>query len=48
LHALKEWLEQQLARVSKKSELAVAIRYALTRWVALTRRRAPVRNAAVN
>jgi transposase len=39
LHALKEWLEQQLARVSKKSELAVAIRYALTHWVALTRYR---------
>ena len=29
----------QLARVSKKSELAVAIRYALTRWVAMTRYR---------
>ena len=39
LHALKEWLEQQLARVSKKSELAVAIRYALPSWVALTRYR---------
>jgi len=39
LDALKGWLEQQLARVSKKSELAVAIRYALTRWVALTRYR---------
>jgi hypothetical protein len=39
LHALKEWLEQQFARVSKKSELAVAIRYALTHWVALTRYR---------
>jgi len=39
LQTLKDWLEQQLARVSKKSELAVAIRYALTRWVALTRYR---------
>ena len=36
---LKAWLEAQLARVSKKSELAVAIRYALSRWVALTRYR---------
>ncbi len=39
LDALKAWLEEQLARVSKKSELAVAIRYALSRWVALTRYR---------
>jgi transposase len=39
LEALKAWLEEQLARVSKKSELAVAIRYALSRWVALTRYR---------
>ncbi len=37
LDDLKAWLEAQLARVSKKSELAVAIRYALSRWVALTR-----------
>jgi transposase len=37
LDELKAWLEAQLARVSKKSELAVAIRYALSRWVALTR-----------
>ncbi len=34
---LKVWFEQTLSRVSKKSELAVSIRYALTRWVALTR-----------
>ena len=34
---LKGWLEAQLARVSKKSELAVAIRYALSRWSAMTR-----------
>ena len=39
LEALKVWLEEQLSRVSKKSELAVAIRYALPRWVALTRYR---------
>jgi transposase len=32
LEELKVWLEAQLARVSKKSELAVAIRYALTHW----------------
>jgi len=37
LDALKGWLEEQLARLSKKSELAVAIRYALSRWAALTR-----------
>jgi transposase len=39
LESLKMWLEAQLARVSKKSELAVAIRYALSNWVALTRYR---------
>jgi transposase len=39
LDDLKCWLEVQLARVSKKSELAVAIRYALTRWTAMTRYR---------
>lgn len=39
LDALKNWLEAQLARVSKKSELAVAIRYALSRWTAMTRYR---------
>ena len=37
MHELNVWFEQMLARVSKKSELAVSIRYALTRWVALTR-----------
>jgi hypothetical protein len=37
MHELKAWFEQTLACVSKKSELAVSIRYALTRWVALTR-----------
>ena len=39
LDDLKAWLEAQLGRVSKKSELAVAIRYALSLWVALTRYR---------
>jgi transposase len=37
MHELKAWFEQTLSRVSKKSELAVSIRYALTRWVALNR-----------
>jgi len=39
LDELKRWLNTQLARVSKKSELAVAIRYALSRWAAMTRYR---------
>jgi hypothetical protein len=39
LEELKDWLEASLSKLSKKSELAVAIRYALTRWVALTRYR---------
>jgi hypothetical protein len=34
---LHTWLQHTLAQVSKKSELAVAIRYALARWSALTR-----------
>lgn len=34
---LKAWFEQTLSRVSKKSEFAVSIRYALTRWLALSR-----------
>lgn len=34
---LHTWLQDTLAQVSKKSELAVAIRYALARWAALTR-----------
>jgi transposase len=37
LDALHDWLQTMLSTVSKKSELAVAIRYALTRWTALTR-----------
>lgn len=39
LESLREWLRQTLGRVSKKSELAKAIGYVLTRWTALTRYR---------
>lgn len=35
--ALKPWFEAQLAAVSRKSTIAEAIRYALTRWDGLTR-----------
>ena len=34
-----DWLEQTLSTVSQKSALAIAMRYALTRWGALTRYR---------
>ena len=34
---MREWFRQTLARVSKKSDLAKAIGYVLTRWSALTR-----------
>jgi transposase len=37
LAAFKDWLERTLMRVSQKSELAKAIRYALSRWSALIR-----------
>ena len=37
LAELHDWLHSTLAKVSQKSELAVAIRYALTRWTALIR-----------
>jgi transposase len=37
LEQLRVWLRHTLARLSKKSELAKAIGYVLTRWVALTR-----------
>jgi hypothetical protein len=37
LEELRAWLRHTLARLSKKSELAKAIGYVLTRWVALTR-----------
>lgn len=37
LQALREWLQQILAKSSKKSALALAAGYVLTRWSALTR-----------
>ncbi|MGL4232181.1 MAG: IS66 family transposase [Casimicrobium sp.] len=37
LEALKQFFDTTLAQVSRKSDLAEAIRYALTRWTALTR-----------
>jgi transposase len=37
LESLHAWLHEKLSRVSKKSELAQAIGYALARWRALTR-----------
>ncbi len=39
LEALHAWLRATVTALSKKSELAVAIRYALSRWTALTRYR---------
>jgi transposase len=39
LDAFHGWLRQTLETVSQKSALAIAIRYALTRWAALTRYR---------
>jgi transposase len=37
IEAFKPWLEAQLATVSQKAPIAVAIRYALVRWPGLTR-----------
>jgi transposase len=37
LESLQQWLQANLAKLSKKSEAAVAIRYALGRWPALIR-----------
>ena len=37
VETLRSWLEAQLAAVSQKSAIAEAIRYALSRWVGLTR-----------
>jgi transposase len=37
LDALHAWLHDQLSKVAKKSEFALAIRYTLSRWIALTR-----------
>jgi transposase len=39
LDDLQDWLQTTLGTVSKKSELAIAMRYAITRWTALTRYR---------
>ena len=39
LNSLHTWLHASLTTVSKKSELAIAMRYALSRWAALTRYR---------
>ena len=39
LDSLREWLRQLLSKTSKKSDLAGAIGYVLTRWTALTRYR---------
>ncbi len=39
LEALRGWLQMTLTKLSQKSELALAIRYALSRWTALTRYR---------
>ncbi|MGH8702178.1 MAG: IS66 family transposase [Burkholderiales bacterium] len=39
LESLREWLRQILTRVSKKSELAKAVSYILSRWTAFTRYR---------
>jgi len=39
LESLREWLRHTQARVSKKSELAKAVSYILTRWTAFTRYR---------
>jgi transposase len=37
LDSLREWFEATLSKLSRKSETTVAIRYALSRWDALTR-----------
>ena len=37
MEALRVWLDQTLQTLSAKSDMAGAIRYALTRWTALTR-----------
>jgi transposase len=37
LDSLRQWFEATLSKPSRKSETTVAIRYALSRWDALTR-----------
>ena len=39
LDDLHRWFQQTLSKLSRKSPLAIAIRYALTRWAALSRYR---------
>jgi hypothetical protein len=37
LESLKQWLEETLGKLSRKSDTALAVRYALGRWEALMR-----------
>jgi hypothetical protein len=37
LESLKQWLDETLVKLSKKSDTAIAVRYALGRWGALLR-----------
>jgi hypothetical protein len=37
LDSLEQWLEETLSRLSRKSDTALAVRYALGRWEALLR-----------
>jgi hypothetical protein len=37
VHSLRQWFEATLSKLSRNSETTVAIRYALSRWDALTR-----------
>jgi transposase len=37
LESLKQWLEETLGKLSRKSDTAMAVRYALGRWTALLR-----------
>jgi transposase len=37
LESLKQWLEEMLSKLSRKSDTAMAVRYALGRWGALLR-----------
>ncbi len=37
LDSLRQWFEATLSKLSRKSETTAAIRYALSRWDALTR-----------
>ena len=37
LESLRQWLETTLSKLSRKSDTTAAIRYALSRWDALTR-----------